>query len=122
NRCNNPRPNAELAIVWCWMAKRVNPRQRGREKITDELVAKLVEFVRSGAYYSHAAGALGITRRTLSNWKNRGEADREAGRETLYAKLVVELETADDEAVVEAEKRVFIAGKRDYRAALAFLA
>lgn len=103
------------------MAERRKRKPGGQEKISDALVDKIVKMVREGAYYCHAAGAAGITKQTLYNWKARGEADIESGAESLYRELVERIRQAEDEAVVDAEKRVFAAGKRDYKAAIVYL-
>lgn len=91
------------------------------ELITEQLVDRMAEMVRGGAHPVHAAGALRVAKRTYYSWASKGAADLEAGRDTLYARMVVKVDEAESEAVAEAEKRVFQAGKRDYRAAVVYL-
>jgi len=63
-------------------------RKTGRpSKINGELVDAVLELVAHGSTFHAAAQAAGVDRTTLHAWRERGEADLDAGKDTVYARL-----------------------------------
>jgi transposase len=89
--------------------------QGRRSKLTPELQEKLCGLVRGGNYYSVAAQACGICRRTLYEWIQRGEA---ATKKTdPYLHFLHALKKADAEAEAQDVLIIKSASKRSWQAA-----
>lgn len=95
------------------------PARIGRpSKLTDELRDSLCHALANGVYLAHAAPALGVDRRTITEWIRRGTADIAAGRnDTDHAALVLALETARERGTMLMTEIVTRAARRDWRAA-----
>lgn len=61
--------------------------------LTPEVQVAIVEAIRKGHYRETAANLAGITRRTISNWEQRGEAG-----EAPYAEFFLAIKRAEAEA------------------------
>jgi len=110
--------------------RRAASRRRGpRGRLSEAVVAAIVRSVRCGAPPETAAAAVGISRRTFFRWRARGRAAEklyEAGEDLspdddAYLDFLDRVDQAEAQAAVEASVRLFEAGKRSWRAAVALL-
>lgn len=93
-------------------------------KLTAELRDTLVELAANGNYRERSAQAVGIGKSTLYGWLERGEADEEAGKPSIYSELLNALTRAEAAAEAEALEAVRKAGAGplgDWRASAWFL-
>lgn len=86
-------------------------------KITPELVETIIYDVERGAYYQQAAAAAGIHVSTLKGWREQGEEDLDAGRDTPFAALVEGLTRASAQAELTMVQRIRAQAGEDWRAA-----
>lgn len=94
----------------------------GKPGVLDEqMVDDIVRMLKHGAYIVHAAGAIGVHRRTLYAWLRRGQADSEEGLDTIEARLWVRGAQARARARTAAIEVITAAGKRDWKALAWFL-
>ena len=71
-------------------------------KLNREVIKRIAELIELRMTWVHIAVAVGVSRDTLQNWRNRGEADREAyktGQRTFYHQLVDAIDAARTEFV-----------------------
>lgn len=79
--------------------------------LTDEVIDKLVAYVKAGSFRQPAAKALGISPNTFKQWLETGQRHREEIEEgeraelTRQAKLVIELEKAEGECFIAEQQR-----------------
>lgn len=109
------------------MAKRGQPT-----KLTPEVHDRIVQAVRAGSYFSHAAAYAGISRETLYEWLDRGKTERARldadpkakpnPDEAHYLHFSDTLIRVEGEAVIEAVASWKQAGRTDWRAAKEWLA
>jgi hypothetical protein len=79
----------------------------GRQTLlTDEPQAKIVSFIRAGAWDWVAAEANGIDRHTFWEWVRRGETEDERPQTPAYAKFAKEVREARAQSRARAEIRV----------------
>lgn len=90
-------------------------------KLTEETKARLVDMLSKGVYLSHAAGALGVNRRTIAIWIKRGHDEKEAGKSNKYTALVDAVETAKAKGAAAMTEVITRAAKRDWKAAAWYL-
>lgn len=97
-------------------AKPLPANRMGRRlKLDEAAIREIADAVSRGAFLHVAAESIGVSRRTLHLWLERGreledlaEGGRELDeRETLYVDLVAALRTAGASARVKAETTVF---------------
>jgi transposase len=82
-------------------------RKTGRpSKLNDETLAAIVDAVSDGLTLNVAAQAAGINVATLHSWRDRGDADLEAGRTSIFARLVDELTRATAAGEVTLVRRI----------------
>jgi len=89
------------------------------EKISEEIIAKLVAALATGCYVETAAGHAEIAKSTFQVWLRRGSKERdrinEGGkprkREALYLKLSVAVTKAIDDAELTSLARINKAGR-----------
>ena len=99
-------------------------RKPGRpEKLNSELIKKISDLIRLGNYNYVAARACGVAKSTFYKWIEKGEADKEAGKDTIYSKFKDEIELAEAEAEVALVNkwRMMITDNPDYRQIKDFL-
>lgn len=90
-------------------------------KLTRALVTAVDATIRTGAFWEEAAVSLGIGRATLYAWREKGEADLEAGKATLHAEFadtLMRASAATEQAAAEAITNAF---SDDWRAAAWYL-
>lgn len=85
--------------------------------LTPETEADIVRMLERGAYLTHAAGAVGVDRRTLYRWMEVGGADLAAGRATPEASFWEAVGRARAKGRVAMVEVIEGASKRDWRAA-----
>jgi len=88
-------------------------------KLDEGVIAALCEYVRKGNYAHQACYLCGIDQSTLWRWTQLGEADIEAGHDTLYSRLCIALKKARAEAqkeMVEVARNAAKANKDGYLA------
>lgn len=90
-------------------------------KLTKETQVRLEGMLSRGVYMSHAAGAIGVDRRTIAIWLKRGQEDREAGHATKYASLLDAVEVARARGAAAMTEVITRAAGRDWKAAAWFL-
>jgi hypothetical protein len=98
-----------------------DPNKGRRTLLTPELTAEIVRRLSIGAYVHDVMQSLGLQRQTFYAWTERGEADKEAGRETVFADFADATKRARAEARVTAVGYVRQAMASDWRAAMTFL-
>lgn len=82
----------------------------------------IVSAVRAGAFRYQAAAAAGIARSTLIKWEREGKDDIEAGNyASKQAKLVLDLERAEQEQVEELCGYITLAAKNKQWQAAAWM-
>lgn len=101
-------------------------------KLTPEVRERIVQAVRAGAYYTHAAAYAGVHRATLYGWLDRGRTERERldadadakpkKSEAVYLDIFDTLTRVEAEAVIEAVAHWKTAARSDWRAAKEWLA
>lgn len=93
-------------------------RKPGRKtKLTNDVVATIVQALERGVTYEVAALAAGIDKSTLHDWRRKGAADLEAGKATPFAHLVDELTRATAEAEVGLVRVIRSHAMMDWKAA-----
>ena len=73
-----------------------------------EVIKRIAELIELRMTWVHIAIAIGVSRETIRDWRNRGETDREAytkGQRTLYHQLVDAIAAART-ALFEAHSKV----------------
>jgi hypothetical protein len=98
-----------------------DPDKGRRTLLTPELTAEIVRRLSIGAYVHDVMQSLGLQRQTFYAWTERGEADQEAGRETVFADFADATKRARAEAMITAVGYVRQAMASDWRAAMTFL-
>lgn len=76
------------------------------ELMSDADKAKLIRALRAGTPAKYACASVGITRRTLDNWRKRADAG-----ESPYTQFVDEVERAEGQYVVETMTIIDVDGK-----------
>jgi transposase len=88
-------------------------------KLNEDISDRIIMLIRYGNHVSVAAEAVGIHRSTVYSWVERGEADIDAGRDTLHAQFAASFTKAQAEAQVLVVAMVRAAAARgDARAAM----
>jgi hypothetical protein len=98
-----------------------DPNKGRRTLLTPELTAEIVRRLSIGCYVHDVMQSLGLQRQTFYAWTERGEADQEAGRETVFADFADATKRARAEAMVTAVCCIRAAMPNDWRAAMTFL-
>ena len=95
---------------------------RGRKcLLTPELHTKIVDLVKGGNYAHVSAQACGIGNSTFYEWLETGEADKEAGKPSIFADLAEAISLARAEAQTLAVYAVRRAFGTDWKAAMTYL-
>jgi hypothetical protein len=89
--------------------------------LTRELADTIADKVRLGAFYEDAAVSAGVHKATLYRWREVGEADLEAGKDTDHAYFCDALMRASADAEAKAAETVMRWGAADWRAAAWYL-
>lgn len=80
-----------------------NARPQGRpSKLTPELKDALAELLGLGNFREQAVQAVGVPKSTFYGWLERGEADTEAGKATIYSDLLDAVSRAEAAAEITA--------------------
>jgi hypothetical protein len=83
---------------------------KGRRTLrTPELTAEIVRRLWVGAYVHDVMQSIGLQRQTFYAWTERGEADKEAGRETVFADFADATKGARAEAMITAVAKLSVA-------------
>ena len=80
-------------------------------KLTEEVSAAIQEHRREGIPWKYIAWGVGISEETLHEWRRRGKADEEAGRDTPHARLSESLRASEAHLVRELVVRASDGGK-----------
>ncbi len=72
-----------------------------------EVLRVILAAIREGAWDYVACQAAGVPKTTFEEWKRRGRADADAGRDTEYSRFSGLVEQARTYAIVRAETQVF---------------
>lgn len=94
---------------------------RGRgavSKLTTPVREKLLERLREGNYYVTACASVGLNYATFRSWIMAGEAATSG----IYYDFVVDVRRAEAEAEAAIVSKLRLAGERDWRANLEFIA
>jgi transposase len=90
-----------------------------RTKLTEDVSHRVVLLIRAGNWVSVTAEATGVHRSTIYSWVERGEADVDAGLDTIHARFAQAFTKAQAEAQVLLVGMVRAAAVRgDWRAAV----
>ena len=76
----------------------------GKSPLNSGLIKQIAEFVKLRMSWTQIARAIGVTDRTIQNWRNQGMADRKTyktGRRTLNHELVDAIDKAKSEMIGE---------------------
>ncbi|MAH46904.1 hypothetical protein CMI37_13825 [Candidatus Pacearchaeota archaeon] len=87
-------------------------------KLTDEMKAKIIRFVRAGNYYNVACRAAGVGERTFMRWMEMGR-EAKSGR---FRQFWQEVLSAEAEAEALHVLNITKAGVTDWKASARFLA
>lgn len=91
----------------------------GREtKLTPEVQASIVRYLRAGNYCDTAAGCSGISEATFYGWMKRGE---EEGPGSKYFEFLQAVKRAEYEAEAEAVAQVRLASRTQWPAGMTWL-
>lgn len=93
-----------------------------KTKLTPDLMKEIVKYIAGGASYKDSCIFVGIGKRTLFNWKTRGEEDEKKKVRTIYRDLCDEVERAEVAAKMRRIGIITKAEKEDARLALEMLA
>jgi hypothetical protein len=98
------------------------PRIVGRPtRLTEKVRDRLVELLEKGVYLSHAAPVVGVDRRTLCTWMQRGRDDLSKGLDTRHAALAQAVEDARSRGAAFMTELITSAARRDWKAAAWYL-
>ena len=87
-------------------------------KLNERTHEAIVLAVRKGNYVETASEAAGITAATFYNWMERGEADAEAGKQTIYFDFFEAIKRAKAESEqIDLDHIADAAGKGNWQAA-----
>jgi hypothetical protein len=98
-----------------------DPNKGRRALLTPELTAEIVRRLAIGAYVNDVMESLGLDRSTFWAWRERGEADQGAGKDTIFSDFADASKRARAEARIAAVGYVRAAMPNDWRAAMTFL-
>ena len=70
-----------------------------KKKLYSDMIPKIAEMLKLRMTWVQIAAALGVTDRTLQNWRNEGLEDRENGKRTNCRKLVDAIDQARTELI-----------------------
>lgn len=90
-------------------------------KLTPETQERIIQALKAGNYREPTARSAGIAPSTLYSWLERGEADVEQGKATIYAEFVEAVRRAEGDAEVHAVAVLRRAMMQDWRAAAEYL-
>lgn len=90
-----------------------------KKKLTTEVIESICASIRAGSYIGAACGRARVSKRSFYEWKKRGEEERNESRNTIYAKFLDAVESA------EADNEVMLVGaiikNDDWRAKMEIL-
>ena len=86
-------------------------------KLTADVHARILEHIAKGATYEVAAGAAGIHRDTFRVWREQGDLDLAAGRQSAYSDLSAAVPLARASREVELAGIMLAHARLDWRAA-----
>ncbi len=72
-----------------------------------DVLRAILDAIREGGWDYVACQAAGVPKTTFEEWKRRGRADADAGRDTEYSRFSGLVERARASAVIRAETQVF---------------
>lgn len=98
------------------------PRTGRPTKLTPERALGIIELVRAGNYKKTAALANGVSESALYEWIERGEQDRQTGKDTIFADFAESLTRAESESETALLSSVIAAIPDDPKLALEILA
>jgi len=88
-------------------------------KLTTAVIESICSSIRGGSYILAACGRARVSRRSFYEWKERGEKEREEGRNTIHVKFIDALEHAEaDNEVMLVES---VSSDVDWRAKMEIL-
>jgi hypothetical protein len=100
-------------------SKKMNDGQGGRDTmLTPDLIKTISQYVKHGAYLTHAASACGITPALFYSWMHKGEEEPES----IYGMFRKQMVVAFSEAAMKHELRIEQASNDDWKASAWWLA
>jgi hypothetical protein len=111
------RNRAAAGSAYCGPHGGGKKRVGAPSKLDHATINTLVEALELGLTWEVAAATIGVHKSTLHGWRDKGAADLEAGKPTLYADLVDRLTRAVAVAELELVRTVKAHGPVDWRAA-----
>ena len=89
-----------------------------KTKLNEQTQAVLVEAIRKGNYIDNAAAMAGIAESSYYHWIERGDADIEAGKVTIYSEFSEAIKRAKAEGEqIDLDHIADAAGKGNWQAA-----
>lgn len=95
-------------------------RPRGRPgKLTPEIAANIIQYIKSGSSLKHAAEHTGLSERTLHNWLERGRAAEDAntpGKDVHFLHFFRSVAVSRAQVAVKIAATIISATQKDWRA------
>ncbi len=113
-----------LTVPPALAARGLTPEHRAEAKkkcrqpgLTTNMIRQAADFTAMGLTRAYVAASLRVRLVTFKSWITRGIKDLEAGKESVYATLVRELDHADAKGCGQLLKIIQRQGAKDWRAA-----